>query len=67
VQGRSGAELAEPMRTAIADVYVEADGTLVLRFHPKARAVGELGAEVARYSKMVKAARAFGVAAAKFA
>jgi hypothetical protein len=48
VQGRSGAELAEPMRAAIADVSVEADGTLVLRFHPKARAVGEQGAEVVR-------------------
>jgi hypothetical protein len=45
------------MRTAVADVCVEADGTLVLRFHPKARAVGEAGAEVVRAHIAVAAGR----------
>jgi hypothetical protein len=38
-------------------VYVEADGTLVLRFHDQARAVGEQGAEVVRAHVAVAAGR----------
>lgn len=38
-------------------MYVEADDTLVLRFHDKARAVGELGAEVVRAHVAVAAGR----------
>ena len=43
-----GEDAEEPVRTAAADVWVEADGTLVLRFHDQARAVGEPGAAVVR-------------------
>ena len=45
-QEGEGAEA--PIRTAAADVYVEADGTLVLHFRHQARLVGEQGAEVVR-------------------
>lgn len=45
-QEGEGAEA--PIRTAVADVYVEVDGTLVLHFRQQARLVGEHGAEVVR-------------------
>jgi hypothetical protein len=57
VQGQSGDGAAARVRTAAADVYVEIDGTLVLRFHEKARAVGEQGAEVVRAHVAVAAGR----------
>jgi hypothetical protein len=48
VERQQGAGAEEPIRTAVADVWVEADGTLVLHFRRRARLVGEQGAEVVR-------------------
>jgi hypothetical protein len=49
--------LAPQVQTAVADVYVEDDGTLVLRFHNQARAVGDQGAEVVHTHVAVAAGR----------
>jgi hypothetical protein len=48
VERQEGKGAEEPIRTAVADVWVEANGTLVLRFHAQARVVGGPGAEVVR-------------------
>ena len=45
-QEGKGAE--QPIRTAVADVWVEADGTMVLRFRDGVRVMGEHGAEAVR-------------------
>jgi hypothetical protein len=47
-EGQPAKSLAPQAHTAVGDVYVEDDGTLGLRFHDQARAVGEPGAEVVR-------------------
>jgi hypothetical protein len=43
----SGDGNVEHTPVAIADVSIESDGTLVVRFRPQARAVGEQGAHAA--------------------
>jgi hypothetical protein len=48
VERQEGEGAEEPIRTAAADVWVEEDGTLVLRFRQQTNLVGERGAEVAR-------------------
>jgi hypothetical protein len=48
VERQEGDGAEQPIRTAVADVYVEADGTMVLRFREQARLVGEQGVEVVR-------------------
>jgi hypothetical protein len=55
VERQEGDGAEQPIRTAVADVYVEADGTMVLRFREQARLVGEQGVEVV--SAHVAAAR----------
>jgi hypothetical protein len=55
--GQSGGVPGAKVRTAAADVYEEGDGTLVVRFHDQARAVGEQGAEVVRAHVAVAAGR----------
>jgi hypothetical protein len=44
----SGAGFTGPIRTAIADVYAEDDGTVVLRFRPESLATVESVPEVVR-------------------
>jgi hypothetical protein len=44
----SGDGFAEPIRTALADVYAEADGTVVLRFRPGSLVTVETVPEVIR-------------------
>ena len=48
VERQRGGGIEEPIHTAVADVWVEVDGTLVLHFHDQARAVGKQGADVVR-------------------
>jgi hypothetical protein len=48
VERQEGEGAEEPIRVAVADVYVEADGTLVLRFRQQAKLVGKQGEEVVR-------------------
>lgn len=43
-----GEGLTGPIRTAIADVYAEADGTVVVRFLPGSRSTLEVAREVVR-------------------
>lgn len=42
----TGEGLAGPIRTAIADVYAEADRTVVVRFRPEARVTADTAHEV---------------------
>jgi len=57
VEGQSAAGVEARIQTAVADVWLEASGTLVLRFHDKAHAVGEQGAAVVRAHVAVAAGR----------